>query len=472
MKTKPISKADSPKLADLHVKSPPTTASSKIGRFYTKINMVKQVKNNKLIFFILIASFLIKVILMPISTHADLFAIEMFQPLLLKQHIVDIFSYLDEKTFSYYYPPLCYYSFAIFEYIIHFFSNTYLDWMDHMRIAYLNGLQGQAVAYIKAAPNPNILRDLFLAKTPYLLFDIASLIILLRFAKERFIKNKSVILWMVNPMIIYTTYIFGQFDIMVLFFIILGFYLIKKNTKLGFLMLGIAVALKAYPLIIALPTALIYGKDFKDKLKLLIIVFAPFVISIVPTLINSPQLVLITFFPNTFFYYKRPLEGWANYSQFIKYGSLAFSYVLILFLSAFLKLKDKWRTSIGISLIVVLLTLTLAGRTNFHYLIWEMPLMILFFNKNLRFLTIVILIQTISSASYKMLANQLQLGLFAPLNPDYFSSLPTFNSLINQLIPYRIISTFGFLTFTIINIYLIFIIFTSLLFKAKTKEKQ
>lgn len=436
------------------------------------LKILKLIKKNKIICSVLISSLIIKLILMPISVHSDLFAIEIFPPLLLKEHVIDIFSYLDKKNLSYFYPPLSYYSFAIFEHIIHFFSNTYLDWMDNMRIAYLNGLQGQAVAYIKAAPNANILRDLFLAKTPYLLFDIASLIILLKFTKERFIKNKSVILWMVNPVVIYATYIFGQFDIIVLFFIILGFYLIKKNTKLAFLVLGIAGALKTYPFIIVLPTALIYGKDFKDKLKLLIIAFTPFVISIVPTLINSPQLVLFTFFPNSMFHYKQPFEGWLKYSQLAKYGLLAISYVFILALSMHLKLKDKLRASIGISLVVVLLALTLAARTHFHYLIWEMPLMILWFRSNLKFLTVVILIQTISFASYKILANQLQLGLFAPLNPNYFPMLPTFNSLINQLIPYRIISTIGFLTFTLINIYLIFSIFTSLLFKAETEKRQ
>lgn len=433
--------------------------------------MIELIKKNKVVATFLIVSFLLKLALMPISVHSDLFAIESFPPLLLKEHVIDIFSYMDKKSFSYFYPPLTYYSFAFFELIIHFFSDTFLDWMNNLRVANLNGLEGQAVAYIKAVPNPKILKDLFLAKTPFLLFDIASLIVLLKFAKAKMIKSKSAVIWALSPVIIYTTYLFGQFDIIVLFFILLGFFLLRRNTKLGMLSLGIAAAFKSYPFIIVLPTAIIFGANFKQRLKLIAVAALPFIISVLPTLIASPQLLIFTFFPKNLFHYKGALEGWQKYSQLTKYGLLALSYVFILVLSVFLKLRDKLRTSIGISLVVVLLALTLAGRSHFHYLIWEMPLIILWFRNNLKFLTIVILIQTISFASYKILANQLQLGLFAPLNPDYFSSLPTFNSLINQIIPYRVISSLGFTVFTVVNIYLILNILTFLIFKAEIEKR-
>lgn len=429
--------------------------------------MAGLIKNNISFAAIIAVSFFIKLTLMPIATHSDLFAVEIFPPLLLKEDVIDIFSYLDQKGESYFYPPLSYYLFGLFEFLLQNFSSSYLNWLDSIRSSYLNGLEGQADAFIKAAPNPNIFKDLFLAKTPFLIFDIASLLIIFKFTNEKILRRNSMHLWILNPVIIYTTYIFGQFDIIVLFFILWGFYLIRKHSKLGMLSLGIAGALKSYPFIIVLPLVLIYGKDLKERLKLIIVALIPFIVSIVPVLINSPHLAIFTFFPKNMFHYKQPLEGWEKYSQLIKYGSLALSYSLILLLSAFIKLKDKWRTSVGISLIVVLLALTLAGRTHFHYLIWELPLIILWFRKNLKFLTVIILTQTISFASYKLLANQLQLGLFAPLNPDYFSSLPTFNSLINQIIPYRIISTLGFLVFTFVNFYLILTILFNLIFKSE-----
>lgn len=431
--------------------------------------MKELVIKEKIIFLLIIISFLIKLILMPISTHSDLFAVLIFPPLLLKEQIVDIFTYLDRFNLSYFYPPLSYYSFAFFELISQNFSSTYFKWINDMRISYVYGLQGQADAFLKAAPNPNLLKDLFLAKFPFLMFDAASLVILFKLTKEKVLKKDSLLLWAINPVVIYVTYIFGQFDIIVLFFILLGFFLIRRNVILGILALGIAGAYKSYPFLIVLPTAIIYGKNFKEKLKLIMIAFIPFFISILPTVINSPHLIIFTFFPKNIFHYKEPLEGWNKYSQLIKYGLLIISYLVILGLSLVIKLKDKFETSLAFSLIVVLLALTLAGRTHFHYLIWEMPLIILYFRKNLKFLSFVILSQTVSFASYKLLANQLQLGLFAPLNPDYFTTLPTFNYLINQIISYRIISTIGFIIFTAINIYLIAKILFETLFTSEIK---
>ena len=52
-----------------------------------------------------------------------------------------------------------------------------------------NGFEGQAADFIKAAKNPHIYKDLFLAKTPYLIFDFASIAILFQFAKKKLIEG-------------------------------------------------------------------------------------------------------------------------------------------------------------------------------------------------------------------------------------------------------------------------------------------
>jgi len=429
--------------------------------------MFKFAKKEKIIFTLIIVSFALKIGLMPIATHSDLFAVEIFPPLLFKNHIFDIFSYLDNLGLSYFYPPLSYYLFAFFQFVLQHLSSTYIPWLDHMRLSYIQGLQGQADAYIKAVPNPNLLKDLFIAKIPLLIFDVASIFILFKFVKRGYLKKEALLFWVLNPVVIYTTYLFGQFDVIVLFFILLGLFLIRKNKALGILTLGIAGALKSYPFIFVLPTALILGENLKEKLKLIILAFTPFLISISPTLINNPHLAVFALFPKNMFRYSEVLEGWPKYSQLLKYGLLILSYSLLLGYSYVLKLKDKFNTIVSVNLIVVLLALTFAGRTHFHYLIWEMPFMILYFKKDLKFLTKILLIQTISFASYKLLANPLQLGLFAPLNPQYFTSLPTFNDLIDKFISYRIISTTGFTIFTLLNIYLITLVFFQLVFKSE-----
>lgn len=407
---------------------------------------------------------------MPISSHSDLLTINMFPPLLFQEKVIDIFEYIDRFDphggFSYY-SPFTYYFFAAVNFLFYLVTPSVTDWMGNLRQVYVAGLTGQAVDFIRSTHDENILLNLFMLKLPYLVADLLAVLTLFKISQMRLVNVWHVVIWATSPVILYTTYIFGQYDILVLFLILLGFVIIKKRPYIGFLILGLAGAFKIYPFLIIIPSAIILGFNLKEKLKLLTISFLPFIVTAIPTLISSPDLALFTFFPKNIFHYKTVLYGWAKYSPIIKYATFAFSYLVVLSVAFFLKIKDKWRFAIGLSLITFLLAVTLAGRTHFHYLIWEMPLLLLWFNKRHKFVAIVILVQTVSFASYKLLANHLQLGLFAPLAPEYFSTLPTINSLINQLIPYRIVSTFGFLIFTTVNFYLIINIMSYLLFKAK-----
>lgn len=411
---------------------------------------------------------------MPISAHSDIFSINMFPPLLFQEKVIDIFAYVDKfdphPGFSYY-SPFSYYFFAALHYIFNLATPSVTEWMNNLRQIYLDGLAGQAVDFIRYAPDPNIFLDLFILKLPYLIADLVAVLLLFKISKSRIINKWHVIVWVFNPVILYTTYIFGQFDILVIVLILAGFLIVRKRSNIGFLLLGMAGAFKIYPYLIVIPSAFIFGKNLKEKLKLLVISFLPFIITTIPTLINSPQLALFTFFPKNIFHYKTVLYGWDKYSPIVKYGLLALSYLVVLFFSIFLKIKDKWKFAVGLSLITFLLAITLAGRTHFHYLIWTIPLIILWFKNNPKLVALIILVQTVSFASYKLLAIQLQSGLFAPLNPHYFSNLPTINSLIEQVIPYRIISTLGFLIFTAINFYLIIIIMSHLLFKTEIKTR-
>ena len=114
---------------------------------------------------------------------------------------------------------------------------------------------------------------------------------------------------------------------------------------------------------------------------------------------------------------------------------LTFTLFAIFALASSIKIKDKYRLVIGLSLSAVLLVYAFYPKMSFHYLVWEMPLVLLWFKK-FKICAIVLIVQAFSLASYKLLANHLQMGLFAPINPDYFSALPTFNSQINQIFPY------------------------------------
>lgn len=420
---------------------------------------------------LIILAFALRFILMPISAHSDLFFINSFPNLLVTQNVFDIYSYIKENIsdarFSYY-PPLTYYTFAFFQLIYQFFSSSFSSWMVNLVDLYLSSFNGQAADFIKAAANPHIFRDLFLGKSPYLLFDFAAFLVLINFVKRRLIKKAAIFIWLFNPVSLYAIYMMGQFEIIPAFLVLLGFFVLRKNPSLGILTLGIAAAFKNYAFLFILPTILIYGHTWREKAKLLVISFAPYFLFLIPTLITSPKDAIFALLPKVYLIYRKPLEGWALYSQYIKYSLLIASYIIILIMSSVIKIKDKWKLTLGLSLASVLFVYALAPRISFHYLLWAAPLVILWF-RNVKVAAMIVIIQAISLASYKLLANHLQTGLFAPLNYDLFSRMPTLNSLIDQVIPYRIISTIGFLVFFFLNLYFAVRTLLQLMFQEEVK---
>ena len=419
---------------------------------------------------LIILALLIRVILMPISVHSDLFFINIFPALMKEKNVYDIYYYFSKNLPNapyLYYPPLTYFTFGAFQHVYSYFSSTFSNWMMVLYNLEISGFQGQAVDFIKAALNPHLFKDLFLAKLPYLVIDILAVFSFIKFVKNRVQARTLTLLWLFNPVHIYSTYLMGQYDIIPSLFVLLGFLIFKNNLYLGIFTLGIAAAYKNYAFLFILIIILVYAKTWAFRLKLALISSIPYLISLLPTLIHNPFWAVYSFLPKIYLNRSVPLVGWPLYSQYLKYVVLTFTLFAIFALASSIKIKDKYRLVIGLSLSAVLLVYAFYPKMSFHYLVWEMPLVLLWFKK-FKICAIVLIVQAFSLASYKLLANHLQMGLFAPLNPDYFSALPTFNSQVNQIFSYTIISNTGFFIFFFINVYLASKIMLDLFFKEQT----
>lgn len=422
--------------------------------------------------FLIILAFLIRILLMPIAVHSDLFFINYFPNLLITEGIIDVLGYSKQNLPNInvsYYPPLTYFTFASFQFFYQYISPTFSNWMGEIFNLWKEGLQRQAIDYIRAAPNPSLQRDIFLAKLPYLIFDIASVLVLIKIVKRKILPKSAIILWLFNPVSLYSTYLMGQFDIIPTFFILTGFLMLKRRIVLGFLLLGLAAGFKNYAFLFIIPSAIIYGSSNKERIRLISVSIAPYLIFLLPTFIVNYKEAIFSLFPKVYLVYRKPLEGWALYSQYTKYSILALSLLALIAFSYFAKVKDKWRFALGISLASILIVYAIAPRISFHYLLWANPLVILWF-KNIKIATALIIIQTVSLASYKLLANHLQAGLFVPLNQN-LSQAPTLNNIIDQFIPYRIISSSGFFIFLLLNLFFASKIISDLLFKEPTSQR-
>ena len=416
----------------------------------------------------------IRLILMPISVHSDLFFINMFPNLLFSQGVFEIFSYLEKnfpQTRLSYYTPLTYYTFVLFQYPYHLVSNSFSTWMTDLYQFYINRTQiAYTKDYLQQITNAFLFRDLFLAKIPYLIFEAGSLFILFKFIKAKYLRPTSIIAWLFAPIIIYSTYIHGQYDIIPAFFVLFAFFLLRKNPYIALIAFGVAAAFKNYSLLFILIVSFIYGKTVGEKLKMMLIGFIPYAVSLIPVFINDPKLSVYALFPKPYFVTSLPLSGWPLISRYLHLLTLLLSELLVFLLAFLINTKDKWQTALSLCLFAIPLVLAFAPLVVFQYLVWAFPLTILWIRKA-KTAYLFVTAQTLLAASFMLLANHVQLGLFAPLNPAYFSSLATFNQLISKVIPYQIVSFTGYFTFTIINLSLCGAVFTKILIQSETGQK-
>ena len=250
----------------------------------------------KKIFPWLILAFVLRLILMPISFHSDIWTVSFSQYLFAFKGVTNIYDYLatlssDSTMIVNYgrnfftYPPLAYFTLGIFGFILKpFFSSNFLaNLADNL---------------------PNILSDgrlywhLFLTKFPYLFFDFGILFLLVGMFDEERKKILAAILWLFNPLVLYTSYMVGQFDIIPVFFSLLALYLIKKRKMFwGAFALGMGGAYEMYPLFFLPFLAINEGKDLKDKMKLFLLGLLPYLVSIMPFL-GSPAFRQTVLFSN------------------------------------------------------------------------------------------------------------------------------------------------------------------------------
>jgi len=92
----------------------------------------------------------------------------------------------------------------------------------------------------------------------------------------------------------------GQIDILPVFFTVLSLYFYKnKKLELSLLSLGVGGSYKMYPLLLVLPLAFIGAKHLIPRLKLSILGFLPFILTIIPYLGSEAFRGMVLFSPKS-----------------------------------------------------------------------------------------------------------------------------------------------------------------------------
>lgn len=110
----------------------------------------------------------------------------------------------------------------------------------------------------------NIYRHLFFFKLPYLLFDIATALVIWRFIDKPEHKKIALLIWLFNPITLFATYIFGRFEVISLFFLAVTAWQLKYH-RIFFASFMFAVSLHCREInLLFAPFFLLAIIDFKD----------------------------------------------------------------------------------------------------------------------------------------------------------------------------------------------------------------
>lgn len=219
--------------------------------------------------------------------------------------------------------------------------------------------------------DPRLLLHLLLIKIPLIVFDLLTGVIIALFFADK-LRKKALWIWMLNPFTLWATSMIGQVDIMPTFFLILGFYLMRKEkNSWAAISLGMGASMKSFPILI-LPFFLFLFDKLSEKIKLTILFFVPLVLSI-GLYIFSPafrQYALFAPQMDKIFYSIIPLSGGEGILITI-FGLIA---LFLLFISKKRNVNDFLIYSTSALIWVLAFT-----HFHLHWFLWVMPFLILLF---------------------------------------------------------------------------------------------
>lgn len=375
----------------------------------------------------------IRFILMPFTMHGfDLFYINYFPMMFIKEGIWDPYGFIALKFpyFNMYYGPFLFIIMAAvnFIFIKLFGIISLIAMLEHSTAMMFK--QFTTVDYVNAFPRLELFENLFLMKSPYLIFDFLIAIILLKLSASKKLALESYRLWMLNIVVLHSAYMLGQFELITAFFIILAlFFAVKRRPYLSIVSLSLGGATKLFPYILIFPAALLLGNSWKKRATLLFT--AGFITGLLylPFYISSGSAIFGYF---TLGRYYSGVAKWLLITIFVVlYALISKSAV-----------NDSKNPEPEKKLLFYFLTISFLifaiTPISFRYFVFITPLLALVLPGDKKFGIFMIFI-ILMLAFLRLPERHTQMGLFSPLNPEYFYNLPTIQGLIGQFVNIEII---------------------------------
>jgi len=360
---------------------------------------------------IFVLALLVRVVLMPITLHADLLG-HAFSSYFFayegKWNLYDTLASLPKdhplvKNFGisdvFIYPPLAYYTLGFFRILNKpFTAVNFIPWT------------WENLSKIRQFPTFN--NEIFWLKFPYLFFDLASAFILAGCFNEERKKKQAFILWLFNPLTLYATFMIGQIDILATFFTVLALYLFtKKKYYWAAFSLGIGASYKMYPLFLLFPLAFLAKDKFWARVKLLLAGGAPFLFFIAPYLNSKAFRAMVLFSPKS---QKMLFMGWP-----VSGAEVIYPFILFLVFIYLLSYFSKKKFHLAVYFLSILLLIFSVTHYHPQWFLWLTPFLIWELVENSFRHSMIAIIFLVSWLVITLFFEpSLSYGLFNPLFPE------------------------------------------------------
>ena len=348
---------------------------------------------------------LLRLAVMPFTVHGDMYFVYQYP---------HFFSHgeLDVYGIKVYYPPLAVVFFATIQLIYRFISPGFEETIH-------------SLTYLGAEPleSGHIFWTLFLMKLPYLVFDFFLIQICWYMLSETDEKRNFMVFWAVNPVVLYSPFMVGHIDLIPTFFVVLACYFSLKKGKEHYACLSLSAGalFKVFPIIFLPMVLCISSRNIKDAFRLSLYCLLPIVFfySIFYLISGSSVFNIFKALPSHDF----------NVSKDISNIYLRFFQVFVYFFVCFhILLLGPVRLgySILIQCFLAVYFATYLGHliSSTHRYVWFIPFLILYVQKNPKWKKpFYLLLVTIFLAGLRSRGSCL--GIFGPLNPEFFFSIPS-----------------------------------------------
>jgi hypothetical protein len=117
---------------------------------------------------------------------------------------------------------------------------------------------------------------LVLLKLPYLFFDVGCVALLARLVAGRAREKAAVAFWAVNPVLLFSVYLYGRYETIPLFFVLWSLLLAQRRRPAwAVLVLSVSVATRLYTLLLMPFYLILLADGWRDRLRLFAVMLLP-----------------------------------------------------------------------------------------------------------------------------------------------------------------------------------------------------